>query len=105
MQAIGYIRGSTTGQAIDDISRDAQEAKIRAWCDLNEYELAGVFTDAGVSGKREDNREGLHAAPTVIGDGDALVVCSPCRQAQSTLDTIHIADYLSKRNADVVSLS
>ena len=55
-KAIGYIRVSTEGQAVDGVSLDAQKAKIEAWCVANDFELEGVFVDAGISGKRADNR-------------------------------------------------
>jgi hypothetical protein len=35
MKTIGYVRVSTDGQAQDGVSLDAQEAKIRAWAELN----------------------------------------------------------------------
>ena len=57
--AIGYIRVSTEGQAQDGVSLDAQCAKIEAWASLNDYTLAAVHVDAGISGKSADNRPGL----------------------------------------------
>jgi len=48
-RAWGYIRVSTEGQALDGVSLDAQRAKISAWADLNGYELADIFEDAGIS--------------------------------------------------------
>ena len=39
-KAIGYIRVSTQGQADEGVSLEAQRAKIRAWCELNDTELA-----------------------------------------------------------------
>ena len=49
-KAIGYIRVSTQGQADEGVSLEAQRAKIRAWCELNDAELVAVFEDAGLSG-------------------------------------------------------
>ena len=105
MKAICYTRVSTTGQAEEGISMDAQAAKLRAWADLNGAESVTVFTDAGLSGKRADNRPGLQEALNAVGKGDALVVYSLSRLARSTKDTITIADALDKRGADLVSLS
>ena len=51
MKAIGYVRVSTHGQAEDGVSLDAQEAKVRAWADLNGAEVV-IFRDEGISGKR-----------------------------------------------------
>ena len=104
-RAIAYIRVSTEGQATDGVSLEAQESKIRAWCELNDYELASTHVDAGLSGKRADNRPALQEALRVCGQGDALVVYSLSRLARSTRDTIEIADRLNRAGTDLVSLS
>jgi site-specific DNA recombinase len=104
MDAIGYIRVSTEGQAVEGVSLDAQKAKITAWADLNGYELGMIYVDAGISGKRADNRPGLQDALQAIKRGDALVVYSLSRLARSTRDTLDIADILEKKNADMVSI-
>jgi DNA invertase Pin-like site-specific DNA recombinase len=104
MKAIGYVRVSTQGQAEDGVSLDAQEAKVRAWADLNGAEVV-IFRDEGISGKRSDNRPGLVAALDAVGKGDALVCYSLSRLSRSTKDTLTIADLLAKREADLVSLS
>lgn len=103
--AIGYIRVSTEGQAQDGVSLDAQRAKIAAWCELNDYDLATVHVDAGISGKSADNRPGLQAALNDCQRGSALVVYSLSRLARSTRDTIEISERLNKVGADLVSLS
>lgn len=104
MKAIGYIRVSTQGQVEDGISLSAQEAKVRAWADLNGAEVV-IFRDEGLSGKRADNRPGLQEALAAVEKGDALIVYSLSRLARSTKDTITIAEALDKRGADLVSLS
>lgn len=102
--AIGYIRVSTEGQAQDGVSLDAQRAKIEAWCSLNDYELAAVHVDAGISGKN-CNRPGLQAALADCRKGSALVVYSLSRLSRSVRDTMDIGDKLAKVGADLVSLS
>ena len=103
--AIGYIRVSTEGQAQDGVSLDAQRAKIEAWALLNDYELAAVHVDAGISGKGMANRPGLQDALADCRKGSALVVYSLSRLARSTKDTIEISERLAKSGADLVSLS
>ena len=105
MKAIGYIRVSTLGQVEDGVSLDAQEAKVRAWADLNGADEVVTFRDEGISGKRSDNRPGLQAALTMVGKGDALIVYSLSRLSRSTKDTLTLADILLKKEADLVSLS
>lgn len=104
-KAIGYVRVSTDGQVNEGVTLEAQEAKIRTWCELQGYELAGVHVDAGISGSRADNRPALQEALTACGKGYALVVYSLSRLARSTRDTLDIADRLAGAGADLVSLS
>lgn len=104
-KAVGYVRVSTTGQAEDGVSLEAQEGRIRAWCTLEDYNLTKVFIDRGLSGGRADNRPALQDALQTVGRGDALVVYSLSRLARSTKDTLAIAETLDRRGADLVSLS
>lgn len=103
--AIGYIRVSTEKQANEGVSLEAQEARINAWCVLNGYELAGVFIDKGISGKRMDNRPELLKAMASMKKGMALVSYSLSRLARSTKDLIGISEAVAKKNGDLVSLS
>lgn len=103
---IGYVRVSTEQQASEGISLEAQRARIVAWCDLNEFRLAGIYVDAGMSGKRADNRPELQTAiEAVVRCRGILLVYSLSRLARSTKDTLSISDRLDKADADLVSLS
>lgn len=106
MKAIGYTRVSTDGQVADGVSLDAQQARIRAWCEANGYTLIGLHVDAGLSGSRSDNRPALQAALTeACHHKAALIVYSLSRLARSTKDAITISERLAKSGADLVSLS
>lgn len=106
MKAVGYIRVSTEGQAQDGVSLDAQRAKIEAWALANDAELLAVEVDAGISGKRADNREGLQRAlERACKEKAALVSYSLSRVSRSTRDTLALADRLERAGADLVSLS
>ncbi len=104
-RAIGYVRVSSIGQAVEGISLEAQRAKIQAWCDYNEYELSEIFSDEGISGKKASNRPGLQQALNTIQKGDVLVFYSLSRLARSTKDAIAISELLQKKDAHFVSLS
>ena len=41
-----YTRVSTSMQ-IDGYSLDAQKSRMKAFCDFNDYEIAGEYEDAG----------------------------------------------------------
>ena len=45
MKAIGYIRVSTEEQAREGISLSNQEAKIKAYCESQDWQLIKVFSD------------------------------------------------------------
>jgi site-specific DNA recombinase len=105
-KVVGYVRVSTEQQASEGISLEAQKGKISAWCELNGYTLAGLFVDAGISGKRADNRPELQAALKAVENcGGVLLVYSLSRLARSTKDTLSISERLEKAGADLVSLS
>ena len=105
-RAVGYVRVSTELQAQEGISLDAQQAKIRAWCDANGYALIYIYVDAGLSGSRSDNRPGLQRAlEAACRPNTALVVYSLSRLARSTKDAILLSERLAKGGADLVSLS
>lgn len=106
MNAIGYTRVSTEGQASDGVSLETQQARIKAWCDANGYRLVAVHVDAGLSGCRADNRPGLQEALTAAARHQAaLIVYSLSRLARPTKDAIAISERLAKNGADFVSLS
>lgn len=105
MRVIHYRRVSTTRQAEEGVSLDAQEGKARSWADLSGADQVLVFTDAGISGGKADNRPGLQDALAECKRGDVLLVYSLSRLARSTKDTIQIAETLERKGADLVSLS
>jgi site-specific DNA recombinase len=104
-KAIGYIRVSTEQQADEGVSLAAQRAKIEAWCMANNYELADIYIDSGISGKSMEKRQGLKDALAAVKKGGVLIVYSLSRLARSTKDTLAISEQLDKAGADLVSLS
>ncbi len=106
-KAIGYVRVSTADQRDNGVSLEAQRERIKKWCDADGYRLVEVFDDAGISGKRADNRPGLQLALDRVckTKGGALIVYSLSRLARSTRNAIEIAERLDKAGADLVSLT
>ena len=86
-----YCRVSTELQVSEGVSLEAQQAKAKAWCMANDYTVAEIYIDAGLSGKRADNRPELQRALMDCKKGEALVVYSLSRLARSTVDTISIS--------------
>ncbi len=105
MQAIFYLRVSTEQQANEGVSLEAQQAKLNAWAELNDATVLGVYSDAGISGTKDD-RPGLLAAMQAACKHKAcLCVYSLSRLSRSTTTTITLADELNRAGAELVSLS
>ncbi len=106
MKAIGYVRVSTTRQAEEGVSLEAQQGKMQAWAVLTGAEFIAVEIDAGISGKRADNRPGLQRALDLACKEKAvLVTYSLSRLSRSVKDTLAIAERLDRAGANLVSLS
>lgn len=54
-----YTRVSTAMQ-IDGYSLDAQKSRMKAFCEFNDYEIAGEYEDAGKSGKSVEGRNAFN---------------------------------------------
>jgi site-specific DNA recombinase len=104
-QAIGYIRVSTDRQAKEGVSLDSQRDMIQSWCERNGYELEQVYVDAGVSGKRMKNREGLQNALKSMRKDTVLVAYSISRLARSLPDMLSICREIDRKGGDLVSLT
>lgn len=103
--AIGYIRVSTAGQAVDGISLDAQRSQLSAWASREGLTIA-IYADEGKSGKSRNGRPGLAAAIAAAKRGRLpLVVLNLSRLSRSTRDSLDIAAELNARRAKLVSLS
>ncbi len=103
---VGYCRVSTPGQATEGVSLEAQRTAIEAWASTQGRDVLQVFTDAGLSGKRADNRPALQQALALATTQRAVVVVYKLdRLARSTRDALEIAERLSVAGADLVSLS
>ena len=105
MKVVGYARVSTEKQVKEGISLEAQEAKIKAWAELNDSELIAICRDEGISGAKAD-RAGLKKALEAATEHKAaLVIYSLSRLSRSTRLTCEIGDKLDKAGADLVSIS
>jgi len=107
MRAIGYVRVSTTKQASEGISLEAQAEKIKAYCALKDLDLAWIVTDAGKSGSKA-NREGFQEVLSSCASGkvDAVVVYSISRFTRSTKDLLEFVDrHVIKGNVELHSIS
>lgn len=102
-RAVVYMRVSTTEQSIEGVSLDMQESKAKSYCHLNDLFIKNIFSDiaSGKTAKRPGLQEALGSCKT----GDTLIVYSLSRLSRSVMDTLTIADELTRRGIDFVSLS
>lgn len=104
--AFGYARVSTTKQADEGVSLDAQKARIAAWAKQHGYQLRAMEVDAGISGRRADNRPALQRAlEGACREKGALVVYDLSRLARSLPDAVRILERLTKAKASLVCLT
>jgi site-specific DNA recombinase len=98
----GYIRVSTTIQVIEGASLEEQEKKIRAWAELNDMKLMGMYVDAGVSGTFMFERPEFSRLMKHIDRGDVLVATDMSRVSRNPRDTAELIDRLEKMGAYAV---
>src|SRR6266481_9833323 len=86
-RTIAYLRVSTDKQADRGVSLDAQRAKVHAYAELHDLELAEVIVDAGESAKSLE-RPGLKRALGMLkaGEAEALLVMKLDRLTRSVVD-------------------
>lgn len=105
MQAIFYLRVSTEQQATEGVSLEAQQAKLAAWAELNDATVLATYSDAGLSGTKDDRPGLLAAMEAACKAKAALCVYSLSRLSRSTAHTIQLADELNRAGAELVSIS
>jgi site-specific DNA recombinase len=95
VRVIGYTRVSTDEQAAGGSSLQAQEQKIRLYCELHGHELLRVTTDAGASAKTLD-RAGLADVLAELrsrqGVADGIVIAKLDRLTRSLRDWTALID-------------
>lgn len=107
MNVVGYIRVSTNEQAENGVSLDAQAAKIRGYCKLNNLRCVEVVRDNGFSAK-DLKRPGLARILTELqGEGrrfDGIVVTKLDRLTRSVRDMVRLTDLADTHKVALVSI-
>jgi len=99
MKIIAYARVSTTDQADNGVSLEAQTAKLAAYAALYDLEIVETISDAGESAKSL-NRSGLQRALGMLrkGEADGLVIVKLDRLTRSVADWQTLIDgYFGER--------
>ncbi|KQR22919.1 recombinase family protein [Deinococcus sp. Leaf326] len=99
-----YVRVSTQQQATDGFSIAAQRSKGEAWAAYQGHTDVEVYTDAGISGKRDD-RPSLTALLADLRPGDIVVSYALSRLARGgAVQLLGIVNDIRERGARVVFL-
>ncbi|MCM3665553.1 recombinase family protein [Mesobacillus subterraneus] len=97
MKAALYIRVSTEEQAKEGYSISAQKQKLKAYCIAQDWEVAGVYVDEGLSAK-DMNRPQLELMMKDIQNGkvDCVLVYRLDRLTRSVLDLYKLLETFEK---------
>ena len=100
-----YIRVSTEKQADEGFSLDAQESRLRAYCEAQQWNVCPghIYIDAGISGKSTD-REQFQAMMQAakLGDIKRIVTMKLDRLARNTKDFLQLVETLQGDGCDLV---
>jgi site-specific DNA recombinase len=104
MRAALYIRVSTAEQANHGVSLEEQERLLRAQAEAKGWK-AEAFVDAGLSGRKADNRPELQRLLGRLDEFDFVVVYKLDRLARSNVDLWRIVEQMQRARVELVSLS
>ena len=103
MRAVAYVRVSTDEQAREGRSLAAQEHAIRARCEAEDWTVAAIYEDAGISGATLE-RPGLIAALEAADTYDVLIVWAQDRLSRDTIGYLTVLEALDRAGARLLSL-
>jgi len=99
-----YTRVSTDEQAASGLGLAGQMAACETFAAKAGHTIAGVYTDAGVSGAAGiEDRPGLMAAVAGLRRGDALVIAKRCRLGRDQMAILMIEKAVSRQGAVILS--
>lgn len=104
---VAYCRVSTDQQAESGLSIEAQREQLVSFAIASGLELVGLFTDAGISGAKDENeRPGLREALAAITEGraDALVVSKRDRLARDMSLAGYIETTIRRAGGELIVL-
>ncbi|QCZ42413.1 recombinase family protein [Levilactobacillus brevis] len=106
-RAVAYVRVSTTEQAEQGYSIDAQIQTIKQYCQRQNLDLVEVYADRGISGKSLNKRQQLQAllAGAQRDEFEMVVIWKNSRLARNVKLLLEIVDTLQAHNIELYSIS
>ena len=97
-RAWGYCRISVSRSGEETDSLDMQRRTIEAICVAEGFELAGVYSDPGVSGSVPfGERQGGSELLSVVQSGDIIVALKLDRAFRSSQDALNTLEFLKQK--------
>ena len=103
MRAALYARVSTEEQAVDGFSLDAQLTKLRAYCDLEGWEVAEVYCEEGQSG-RKDTRPQYQRMMSESDRWDVVLVYKLDRIHRNSMNFAKMLEELQSKGKEFCSI-
>lgn len=105
MKAVGYIRVSTTEQAVEGVSLAAQQAKLDAYAMIKDWVMLEVIRDEGVSAKHL-KRPGLARLLALVDarQVEVVIVYKLDRLTRSVSDLDKLVKLFERKGVALVSL-
>ena len=102
-----YVRVSTTEQAQEGYSLDAQERLLTDYCKAHGYEIYKIYRDEGISAKDVTHRPGMLALLSDASEGkfSMILVWKLTRFSRNLADLTSICEDLDKKEIALVSYS
>lgn len=105
-RAIAYLRVSTDEQASSGAGLNAQLDSCKAHAQRYNLELAGTFSDEGISGAASlDKRPGLLEAISQLGKNDVFLVAKRDRLGRDPIVVAMIEASIKRKGARIVSVA
>lgn len=108
MKAALYIRVSTEEQAKEGFSIEAQKNKLIQYCQLHDYEIAGIYIDDGYSAKDLNRPEAQRLIEDIKAGGkgiEMVVVYKLDRLIRNLRLLLEMLDLFAKRDIAFTSLT
>lgn len=105
----GYVRVSTKEQAVQGISLEAQESKIKTYCELHDLDGPTILRDEGVSACKRALRSRAGARELVekirSRQAKAVVMYRLDRLCRRTKDALFLAELCNQKKVELHSIS
>jgi len=105
-RAVYYTRVSHDNQVEDGSSLDNQDDRIKKFCELNDYDIVGSYSDPGVSGRKFENRPDFMKMIGLVDrrETDVVIVYSLSRFGRNVKDTLKWIAYLENKGVSFFTL-